>query len=129
MNRTLARTVLAAASLSMWVALVSCGGDDGGNPVNPGGTPDVTISIKAGSSNLGANAYTPNPDTVTVGTKVSWKNNDGVVHTATADAGAFNTGNIGAGATSAPITMGTAGSFPYHCAIAGHNMTGTLVVE
>jgi len=128
MNRTMARTVLAAASLSMCVALVSCGGDDGGNPVNPGGTPDVTISIKAGSSNLGANAYTPNPDTVTVGTKVSWKNNDSMPHTATAT-GAFNTGNIAAGATSAPITMGTVGSFPYVCTIAGHNMTGTLVVE
>lgn len=111
---------------------VSCGGDDGGNPMNPGGggTADVTITIAAGSFNAGANAYSPDTATVAVGQTVQWVNNDNMVHTATADAGSFNTGNIGgSGGRSQLITItGSAGVRDYHCATSGHNMQGWLNV-
>src|SRR5262245_3477096 len=108
------------ALLALAVA-AGCGSDDK-NPMSPGGgggggAADVTISIVA---NNGANSYSPASASCTVGQKVAWKNNDaGMTHTATANGGAFNTGGLAPGATSAAITMNTAGSFPYHCSIHG----------
>jgi plastocyanin len=87
--------------------------------------PDVMITIVGMD---GGNSYSPNPAIVKVGQTVAWKNADGLPHTATADAGGFDTGTIGAGATSRAITMTTAGTFPYHCTIHGFMMTGTLTV-
>jgi len=120
---------LAALSLGFSLLAPGCGGKSK-NPASPGGgsggggTADKIINIVG---NAGANSFSPSPDTVTVGQTVAWKNMDSITHTATADGASFNTGNIGAGATSAAITMGTQGSFPYHCSIHG-SMTGELVV-
>jgi uncharacterized protein (TIGR03382 family) len=72
-------------------------------------------------------AYSPASVTVSVGDSVTWTNNDGATHTATADGGSFDTGNIGNGASKA-VTFATAGTFAYHCAI--HSaMHGTVVVQ
>lgn len=106
------------------VALHGCGGDDNKNPMGGGGGgANVTLNIVA---DMGAGAFSPDPDTVSVGQTVSWKNNRSITHSSTADGGAW-TVDISAGATSAPITMNTAGSFPYHCRFHG-SMTATLVV-
>lgn len=107
---------------------VGCGGDDEKAPTGPGGGgggADVTITIVA---NAGPNSYSPDPDTVTVGQTVSWKNNDVGTHTATSDnLVTFGTPAIAPGATSTPIAMNSAGSFPYHCNI-HPTMVATLVV-
>jgi len=71
--------------------------------------------------------FAPDKVTVSVGDAVTWTNNDGVAHTATADDGSFNTGNIGGGGSES-VTFDTAGTFSYHCAIHAA-MTGTVVVE
>jgi plastocyanin len=94
--------------------------------MNPGGGggADKTITIVGEN---GANSFSPNPDTVTVGQTVSWHNAAGITHTATANGATFNTGNISSGSTSTAIAMSTPGSFPYHCSI-HPTMTGTLVV-
>jgi len=118
---TLLTALLAVLALSGW----SCGGDDN-NPMNPGGGGGANVTITITGMN-GASSYSPSPDTVNVGQTVAWHNADATTHTATANGGAFNTGNIGGGNTSAPIAMNTAGSFPYHCSI-HPTMTGTLVV-
>ncbi|HEY7728207.1 MAG TPA: hypothetical protein VID50_07105, partial [Candidatus Eisenbacteria bacterium] len=77
----------------------------------------------------GSNAYSPNPASVTVGQKVQWVNDDAIAHTATANGGSFDTGSIPAGGSSGVITMSVQGSFPYHCSIQGHNLTGTVDVN
>ena len=106
-------------------ALHGCGGDNGKkNPMGGGGSSaDVTINIVA---DMGAGAFSPSPDTVTVGQTVSWKNNRSLTHSSTANGGAW-TVDIGPGNTSAPITMNTAASFPYHCRF-HPSMTAELVV-
>ncbi len=119
--------LIGTTSLLALLALsgLSCNSDD--NPTGPGGGgggADRTITIVGMN---GASSYSPSPDTVNVGQTVAWHNADASTHTATANGGAFNTGNIGGGSTSAAITMNTAGSFPYHCSI-HPTMTGTLVV-
>lgn len=127
--RRIPTLTLLAVALSAGALLAFLGCNDSKNPTSPGGggggTADHTINIVG---ELGANSFSPNPDTVTVGQTVAWKNMDSMTHTATANGASFATGNIGAGATSGAITMGTAGSFPYHCSI-HPTMTGTLVVK
>ena len=93
--------------------------DDGSSPAA-----DVTINIVA---NNGSNSYSPNPANVTVGQTVSWHNVEGTTHTATQNSAGFDTGNIGNGATSAPITITSAGDLGYHCTL-HPTMLGTLHV-
>jgi plastocyanin len=70
--------------------------------------------------------FQPNSVTVRVGEVVTWTNNDGVPHSATANNGAWNTGTFASG--SRAITFGAAGTFGYHCSV--HTaMTGTVVVQ
>jgi plastocyanin len=73
-------------------------------------------------------AFSPSTVTVSVGDTVTWTNNDGATHTATADGGQFDTGNISGGGGSDSVTFNSAGTFAYHCQI--HSaMTGTVVVR
>ena len=114
--------------LGVGLSTISCGGDDSNPVVPPGGGADLTIDIIA---DMGAGAFGAAPETVLVNETVSWRNTRGTTHTSTSmggpAGGQWNTGNIGAGATSAPITMDTPGSYPYECTI--HiGMTGGLVV-
>jgi len=114
--------------LLMSVAALNCSSDDDNNPTGPGGgTPaDVLITIPSGSINAGNMAFTPNPATVQVGQTVSWKNNDGLQHTATGSG--FNV-VVNAGATSTPIAIiGATGARAYSCTVGGHVMSGTLNV-
>ena len=71
-------------------------------------------------------AFSPVTLTVSVGTRVTWTNQDGSIHTATADDKSFDTGNIAAGATGS-TTFSRAGTFTYHCTIHQY-MTGTIAV-
>jgi plastocyanin len=64
---------------------------------------------------------------VKVGQQILWHNADSIAHTATQDGAGFNTGSIGPGGTSAPITFSTSGTIGYHCAI-HPSMVGTLTV-
>ena len=68
--------------------------------------------------------YSPEPITVKVGATITVTNDDGTVHTLTADHDQFDTGDLDGGAT-ATITIETPGTYAYHCTI--HNyMTGTI---
>lgn len=73
-------------------------------------------------------AFQPNPVNVKAGDTVVWQNGDSMRHTATADDGSFDTGNIAAGGSSKPIAFSEAGSVPYHCEI-HPSMTATVAVS
>lgn len=109
-------------------ALVAgCKGD---NPAGGGGvTPDVTINIVAGAFNRGMMAFSPASANARVGNVVRLHNGDSITHNIVADTmGGPNWGTISQGANR-DVTVTAAGSFPFHCTISGHNMTGTLVVQ
>jgi len=72
-------------------------------------------------------AYSPSPLTVSVGTTVTWTNNDTTTHNSTGDNGSFSTGSIGPG-SSASFRFQSAGSFVYHCTI-HPGMVGTITVQ
>ncbi len=130
--RLLKYTLAIVAAFGLTLAL-ACSSNNNSTPTSPSPTPtpsgsgaaDVTINIVG---NVGSNSFSPNPGSVRVGQKIAWKNTDQITHTATGDSGGFNTGNVAAGATSSPITMSTAGTFTYHCAI-HPGMVGTLNVQ
>jgi len=109
-----------ALALALASALVawSCGGGGSSSPaptpVPGGGSSTVTITI-TGQGNT--KAFSPNPATVSAGQTVVFKNSDpnGQVHHIILDDGSVQTADIPAGASSAPVAMGTSGSLTYHC--------------
>jgi plastocyanin len=131
-HRFLPRTVVILAVLA-----ASCGGGGSSTPAapstpapTPAPTPtpaanaDLVISILGDSGNM---SFSPANATLRVGQTVAWRNDDTDVHTATDNGGRFNTGTVARGTRSAPITMTSAGSFPYHCQF-HPGMVGSLTV-
>ena len=113
--------LLAAAA-----AFTAACGSSSSSPSSPSGaTADVTIQIQG---DRGSSSYAPNPTTMRVGQSVAWHNSDSIAHDSTQDQGRFQTGTLNGGATSAPITMSTAGTFTYHCTI-HPGMIGTITVQ
>jgi hypothetical protein len=72
-------------------------------------------------------SFQPSPLTISVGTTVTWTNQDSVAHTSTSDNGVWDSGSIAPGA-SYSFTFNQAGSFAYHCAI-HPNMHGMIIVQ
>lgn len=70
--------------------------------------------------------YQPDPVVVRTGGKVIWQNEDTAPHTATADDGSFDTGNLMRGKIKSE-TFKEAGTYPYFCAI-HPTMHGTVEV-
>jgi len=107
-----------------WSALIfiSCSKSNGyGSSGNNGNnTQSNAVSIE----NM---TYNPSSLTVSMGTTVTWTNNDNVDHTVTADNGSFDSGNIKAGAKYSH-TFSTTGTFAYHCTLHA-NMKASVVVS
>jgi plastocyanin len=106
---------------------------------NPPPPPPLTgdIQIVPGASTKGASAFSPDAQTVAVGTAVRWINgditgNDYMTGTATThhivsnDGTSFDTGLLTGNAASASVTL-AAGNYPYHCSI-HPTMVGTVHV-
>jgi plastocyanin len=70
-------------------------------------------------------AFSPNELTVSVGTEVTFKNEDSATHTFVGDG--FESGNVKQG-DSFKFTFNTAGTFNYHCSI-HPSMTGKIIVK
>ena len=119
------RFTIGLAALAAVTALAGAGCGSSSSPTTPTVAADVTITMVGDRGNQ---SFSPNPTTMRVGQTVAWKNGDTTAHDATQDASRFGTGTISAGATSAPITMSTAGTFTYHCTI-HPGMVGTVVVR
>jgi len=75
----------------------------------------------------GAQSFSPNPATLPAGQMVVWHNVDSITHRVVLNDGSVDTGNLGAGESSQPMTINVpASGDPYHCAI-HPQMVGTLV--
>jgi plastocyanin len=121
---SLGRSTIGFSLFAITLALAgsACGSS---GPAAPTASADVTISMLGDRGNQ---SYSPNPTTMRVGQTVAWKNTDSTAHDAAQDAGRFATAIVNAGATSAPLTMSTAGTFTYHCTI-HPGMVGTITVQ
>ena len=116
------------------LSATGCGGGSSSTPAPPSPTaPDpvptgasASVTIPVGAESLGNRAFMPPELSIQTGTTVTWRNTDRVSHTSTSDAAGWNSGTITSGGQFS-FTFGTAGTFPYHCAI-HPGMTGTVVV-
>jgi len=112
--------------LAAAVLVASCGGGGSSTPTTPSTGGAAAVSIVQGARTLTTTAYSPNPVTVSVGTTVTWTNNDSITHTATSDGGVFN-GTVAAGAQySYPFQ--SKGTFTYHCTL-HPGMVGSVIVQ
>ena len=110
------------------LALASCGGggDSGGGGAS---TPNTAANAGVGGGQavqISSFKFDPAAIRVDVGARVTVSNQDSTNHTATADDGSFDTGNIDQGASKS-VTLTKAGRFPYHCEIHPF-MHGVIVV-
>lgn len=90
------------------------------NPTNPGGGTTNAVSIK----NF---AFSPATITIKAGEAVTWTNGDSAPHTATEDAGAFDSGSLATGAKYSK-TFATAGTFTYHCSFHSNMVNAKVIV-
>jgi plastocyanin len=97
-----------------------------------GGNTTTSVSIVPGSSSLTTDAFSPNPIQVSVGTTVTWTNDDAQPHTVNSGAsgspsGLFDSPIMPTAATF-EYTFTEAGEVPYFC-ILHPNMVGTVSVS
>jgi plastocyanin len=94
-----------------------------------GTTSKTTTSSTSSNSTVSlANfAFSPATLNVTVGTTVTWTNNDSTTHTVTSDTGVFDSGNLAPNSTFS-YKFNNAGTFAYHCSI-HTSMTGKVIVK
>jgi len=92
-------------------------------------TPTPTATPISGQANVNISGFAFAPQTlrISIGTKVTWTNNDSVNHTVTSQDNLFNSGTIARSATFS-FTFTQSGTFDYHCQI-HPSMTGKIIVE
>lgn len=110
------RVLMTAAIAVLTLAAFACTSDNP-SPTSPGPSsappPDaIVIDIVADN---GSRSFNPNPAAVPPGKTVVWHNVDSQTHRVRLDDGRLDTGNIAAGAFSAPMTISADG--PYHCTL------------
>jgi plastocyanin len=128
---------LAALTVVLLVAAACSGTSSSAPSVPPSAAPSAAASLAppsaappagTGSTVSIANfSFQPAAITISVGTTVTWTNNDSAGHTVTADDGSFKSDKLGSGATFSQ-TFATAGTFAYHCSIHS-SMKGTVTVH
>jgi plastocyanin len=91
-------------------------------------TPSVQKATAQTAASVGIVDFEFQPATTTIeeGGTVTWTNQGAQMHTATGDAGEFDTGQLAPG-QSGSATFDTAGTYTYHCEVHPF-MTGSIVV-
>ena len=111
-------------TVGMLIGLASCMSDTStGTYGGGGGTPPPNTVVMTNST------FNPSSITVTKGTTITWTNNDAIVHTSTSNAGLWNTGDIGGGA-SKTTKFDSVGTFNYFCVYhRSMGMVGSVTVK
>lgn len=131
-----------ALLLLLALFLAACGGGQEAPEATPTHTmemEDTQEESEPESPSTGGNtvdisgfAFNPRSLTVSVGTTVTWTNNNGVSHTVTADDGTFDSGTLAESAQFS-FTFDTPGTYPYYCEFhggaGGTGMSAVITVE
>ena len=120
MKKSIVFTIILILSLALPVSLSGCSTSKTTSP--------ATVTTASGNNVSIVNfAFTPETRTVSVGTTVTWTNNDSVTHHVASDTGVFDSGDMSQNAAYS-FTFSNAGTFPYHCTIHTY-MKGTIIVK
>jgi plastocyanin len=118
------RMVAGAVLLAGTIAACGSSSSGGTSPTGTTGTPSAT---SGNSVTIKGFAFHPASLTVKVGDKVTFTNEDSVVHTATGSGNAINSGNLAKG-QSYTVTFTKVGTYNYICSIHPY-MKGTVIVQ
>jgi manganese oxidase len=110
--------IAAGALIAAGVRFAAADGQSGQSPA-PAPSP-VIVVIKDF-------AFSPDTLTVSVGSSVTWRNNDSVAHTVTANGKSFDSGNLAGGKTFT-YAFTKPGTYDYVCSY-HPSMTATVVVS
>ena len=94
---------------------------------SPTSAPTATQTTPHANVAISGFAFVPSTLTVSVGTTVTWTNNDSSSHTIASNDNLFQSGTLAKGATFSH-TFGQKGTFNYRCSI-HPSMTGKIIVE
>ena len=125
----LARVVLSSTGL---LAAFGCGGGgSSASPVpstlpTPTPTPAVAVTV-AIAANARDMSFLPNPVVARVGEGITFRNDHNEVHHLVGDRNEFDTLGIAPSATGRSFSIGSAGTYPYHCQI-HPSMVGTVTI-
>ncbi|MEA2376071.1 MAG: hypothetical protein QOD53_2534 [Thermoleophilaceae bacterium] len=122
------RAAVGVAVALVAAALAGCGSDskNSGGGSSGGGSQAAPATARATVS-IASFKFKPPTIQVKRGGTVTWSNVDTADHTATADAGGFDAGNVRRG-KKVTVHLNKAGTFAYHCAFHPF-MKGTVVVK
>ena len=119
------QSVLLIFTLLLASTMIGCiGGDDDTSSETTG---DDGETPQSNNVDITGFAFSPETLTISVGDTVIWTNKESATHTATADGGEFDSGNLGNGDTFSH-TFTTAGTYTYYCKL-HTSMTATIIVE
>ena len=126
----MSRGILIAAVLAAAAAACSSSSSPSSSPSTTPTTvtgTSASVSIPSGASGMTTSAFGANPLTVSVGTTVTWTNNDSIAHDSVSNGGLWSSPVLSPG-QSFQFKFTTAGTFPYRCTI-HPNMVGTVTVQ
>jgi plastocyanin len=119
------------ACLALTLILAGCGGSShSASSARTASSSAATNAPKIGAVKLAIKnfAFKPSTITVSVGTKLTFTNDDQTAHTATSTAnGAFDSGTINPG-HSATVVLKKPGTYTYYCQFHAF-MRGTVIVK
>ena len=124
LGRSLILPLLAAVAVGVLAFVLA----DHGTASSGSGASTPVVAAKAVTVKISNFEFAPPNLTIKVGTRVTWTNLDGTAHTATADAGSFDTGTLNQG-QSMTIQFNKPGTFTYHCSFHAFMMATIKVVS
>jgi plastocyanin len=123
--------LVAVAALVVATGVAGCGSDDDADSEAAGTTEPAADNDDGagGAGTIVAEDFSLTDLSVAPGEEIVLQNDGGATHTATADDGSFDLGEVGGGDTSDPVAAPSEpGAYPFHCEIHS-GMTATLTVE
>ncbi len=102
------------------------------SPTPAGTLPPIPVTNQGPASNIteiriSGFSFDPSSLTVSVGTTVTWTNEDNVPHTIIGDNGEFSSPNLSQGSQFS-FTFNSAGTYTYHCGV-HPSMKATVIVQ
>ncbi len=126
MTQTLPVSLILTAVFALVVTACGPAADD---TTVPGEPPTTDAAATTGGEVVLENiSFQPDELTVSVGTAVTWTNQDGISHTTTSDDAVWDSGVLAGGGTFS-FTFDEPGTFEYFCSIHPAQMRATITVE
>ena len=117
--------ILLSTAIGPLAGFVGCKSDSS----NPYGSNSPPVSSSPNTIVMSSDSFNPSSLTVSKGTTITWRNDDGAIHTSTSDSTGWDTGDMSAGAIRT-TTFSTAGTFRFHCTYhRAMGMVGTITVQ